>query len=453
MSDYTDDRGTIRRRLRHAQSHRLMVAVLRRGDLPRLYGFVVGLGLTWVALATLDEREMIDGWSLVRLKTVTTLRVEPDPDCFEVRVLKARSQWPPATLDAPLDKLTKILDWAQQHEAILSVHTTSECFLVGRVKSVGRRRVHFRTISYRGRWQRKPRSHRLADITRIDVGDGYAQTLLSLAEAGGAGETPQHGQGNADVVKGKASIAEQLTRAQQEQSYVRLRRRIPDSDVLDGFVCGVGKEWVAVATLTSTWFADGWVFLRRGDLRKVKVLEAGESRASRILKARSQWPPESPRVNLDELSDLLRSVPERTLVGFHLEKTDPDRCWIGSVQSLDGGVLTLDPVDARGLWEGRPRHFDVEEVTRLEVGGGYHENLGLVADPRGSSELASLRSALHVALETEPTQARQVIIDLVARECSAFVARGGTIDELAVELALGRSAVDDLLSGSFPEHR
>src|SRR4051794_17023762 len=91
------DKAAVLTRLSPAQQNQLLVTVRRwipRAD--RLEGFVVGIGDKWVALQRLSDRIAFDGWQLIRVKDIQAVSIDPDPDCFEVRALKARSLWPPS---------------------------------------------------------------------------------------------------------------------------------------------------------------------------------------------------------------------------------------------------------------------------------------------------------------------------------------------------------------------
>lgn len=84
-------------RLARAQAEGLLVRVRRSlPDADVLDGFVVAVGTEWLALARLSDRIELDGWTLLRSADVRAVKLEPDPDCFEIRALRARGQWPPA---------------------------------------------------------------------------------------------------------------------------------------------------------------------------------------------------------------------------------------------------------------------------------------------------------------------------------------------------------------------
>ncbi len=180
-----------------------------------------------------------------------------------------------------------------------------------------------------------------------------------------------------------------LERARSEQLLVRIRRWIPGADVLEGFVVGLGHEWVALARLSDTIELDGWILLRLRDVRSVKITPDREAFEIRALEAREQWPPVVPPVRLDDVTDVISDVTAiAPMLAVHCELDRPDVCWIGAVRRLQGTTLWLLQVTTQAGWARAASSFDLDDITRLDVGGGYEEALHLVAGapPRGSEE-------------------------------------------------------------------
>jgi len=69
------------------------------------------------------------------------------------------------------------------------------------------------------------------------------------------------------------------------------------------------------------------------------------------------------------------------MVSAFCELDRPDACWIGAVRELKGQTLSLLEVNNAGVWQRKARAFDLDDVTRVDFGGGYEEALHLVAGP------------------------------------------------------------------------
>ena len=281
----------------------------------------------------------------------------------------------------------EVLKSAGAAHSVVGVSVRSSAgFLVGSVQSVGKGNLVLRTIDRQGRWQSKPRRVRIRDVLRVDLGDAYCQTLMLVADSASAGSGCVEGDesvGTSSWAK-EASIRDQLWEAQRARALVKLKRRIPGADPVEGFVCGVGHGWVAVLKLSEALFRDGWALVRLADVRKVRIVDtvAERSLEAKMLRVRSEWPPVVPSVDLDDVMDPLRAVLHRDeMATVFLEHAYPDMCWVGLVRSLDGDVLTLQAIDPRAAWESRPRMYDFEDVTRVDLGGSYEDALRLAADP------------------------------------------------------------------------
>jgi hypothetical protein len=74
------------------------------------------------------------------------------------------------------------------------------------------------------------------------------------------------------------------------------------------------------------------------------------------------------------------------LVTIHREQVDPDVCWIGRVQGLDRGRVSLLEIGPDAQWDDFPEEYRVKEITRVNFGGEYEGALHLVGgDPAAHS--------------------------------------------------------------------
>lgn len=150
----------------------------------RVDGFVTGVGAAWVALAKLDDQVLPDGWSLLRLRDIKSISIDPDPDCFEIKALRARNLWPPTPTDVALDDVAALIRSAARAEPVITVFVEDDrphiCW-IGSVMSLGERTLRLLEIDTQGEWRRKPRAIDLEDITRIEFGGGYEEALRLVA--------------------------------------------------------------------------------------------------------------------------------------------------------------------------------------------------------------------------------------------------------------------------------
>lgn len=179
------DKKAVLARLEHAQERRLLVSVRRWiPGADRLEGFVVAIGDKWVALQRLSDRIAFDGWQLLRLKDIQAVSTNPDPDCFEVKALKARALWPPTKPDVDLDHVVGALRTVSAATPMVSVFDEfdrPDVCAIGAVRSVDESSLRLLEVNVRGGWARKASFHDPADITRLDFGGGYEEALSLVA--------------------------------------------------------------------------------------------------------------------------------------------------------------------------------------------------------------------------------------------------------------------------------
>lgn len=180
----------------------------------------------------------------------------------------------------------------------------------------------------------------------------------------------------------KKDVRARLERAQAEHLLVHVRRWIPDADRLEGFVVGIGAEWVALQHLSDRIVFDGWRLIRLKDIQAVSLDLDPDCFEVQALRARQLWPPSAADLDLDDILGAAASVSNAApMVSVYDEFDRPDVCWIGAVMSVDAHRLSLLEVNTRGRWARKTRSFDPGDITRLEFGGGYEDALHLVAGP------------------------------------------------------------------------
>ncbi|KQS66545.1 hypothetical protein [Modestobacter sp. Leaf380] len=179
------DQDAVLTRLARAQQNQLLVTVRRWvPDADRLEGFVVGISPKWLALQRLSDRIAFDGWHLIRVKDIQAVSLDPDPECFEVKALQARSLWPPAAPELSLGDVVSSLKSASAITGMVSVFdefARPDVCWIGAVTSLDDSKLHLREVNTRGGWASKPHTFDPADVTRIDFGGGYEEALRLVA--------------------------------------------------------------------------------------------------------------------------------------------------------------------------------------------------------------------------------------------------------------------------------
>ncbi|WP_138905453.1 hypothetical protein [Streptomyces albidochromogenes] len=178
------DDGVLRRLDKAVTTGRL-VRVHR--SVPRvewIEGFVVGASPAWTLLARCSDIQL-DGWTAIRTADITKVRRQGDETCLTVRALRRRGQWPvrmPAAL--ALDDSAALLRSAGRAFGLVSVHAERQvpdvCW-IGAVKKLRPRSLRLREVDTGARWHADATTFRFKDITRVDFGGRYEETLREFA--------------------------------------------------------------------------------------------------------------------------------------------------------------------------------------------------------------------------------------------------------------------------------
>ncbi|MGD9794867.1 MAG: hypothetical protein AB7V43_15450 [Acidimicrobiia bacterium] len=161
-----------------------LLRVRRRSGEP-ITGFVSSVGDRWALIHRCHDTTL-DGYSAIRLRDITDIVIDPRSTVV-ARALELKGHefgWIPAGLDST----AAVLGWCATRFEILTVHPEhrqpSTCH-VGIVESVDANAKTFRLreLSPMAQWWADSFSWKFADVTRVDVGDAYANDLLAVNRA------------------------------------------------------------------------------------------------------------------------------------------------------------------------------------------------------------------------------------------------------------------------------
>ncbi len=89
--------------------------------------------------------------------------------------------------------------------------------------------------------------------------------------------------------------------------------------------------------------------------------------------------PKRPRVSLTSVEDLLLSARSLfQLLTIHRERIKPDVCWIGKIEEIKRGKVSLREIGPDAKWDDYPTSYKLNEITSVEFGGEYERALSLV---------------------------------------------------------------------------
>ena len=165
---------------------------------------------------------------------------------------------------------------------------------------------------------------------------------------------------------------------------VRMRRKKVGND---GDICGyieaVGKRWTVIRVVTDNVYWDGFELLRTKHITKARELPVAlTGYITRALATHvdvASFPDLSPGADTEEM---LRAVGNASsLVCLHIEKDDPDVCFIGRIVRFDEKWFELLQIRPNGTWKSEGTYFNYSEITRVQIGDRYNEGFAKFGDP------------------------------------------------------------------------
>ncbi|MES2951698.1 MAG: hypothetical protein V4858_24485 [Pseudomonadota bacterium] len=168
-----------------------------------------------------------------------------------------------------------------------------------------------------------------------------------------------------------------LVTAMDEGQLVRIIRRFEDSPVR-GYVAAVGPTFFLLTLVSDRLRFDGFECFRMADVRSVRA-DPYAGFAEAALKKRGLRRPRKPKIDLDSVETILLTAAKVfPLVTIHLEKKDPDVCYIGSVRGVERGKVFLLGINPHAEWDSEPDKFRFSKITRISFGGDYEDALHAV---------------------------------------------------------------------------
>lgn len=169
-----------------------------------------------------------------------------------------------------------------------------------------------------------------------------------------------------------------LVTAMEKHRLVRISRRF-ESSPIRGYVMAVGSKFFLLALVSDRLWFDGFECFRIADVLGVEA-DPYANFAETALKKRGQRRPRKSKIDVESVETILLTASKAfPLVTIHLERKDPDVCYIGRVNDIKKGRVSLLEINPHAKWENKPNQFPLSKITRVSFGGDYEGALHLVA--------------------------------------------------------------------------
>ena len=174
-----------------------------------------------------------------------------------------------------------------------------------------------------------------------------------------------------------------LKKALRKSVIVEVSRRIQNADEVEGFVVGLGRQWVLMQPAVEDLHLDGYEALRLRDIAAVRVTYDQDAFYARaVMEFAAQTPRWLEGIDLHSFPGLVASVAQRyPILMIHPEADDPEIGFIGAFLSVTSGRLRLRLITPEADWNPEPASWRSSEITRVSFGTRYEDALAAFGGP------------------------------------------------------------------------
>lgn len=163
-----------------------LIEVLRTFDEEPWYGFLVAESEHLVLLHLISDRFELDGYCAFRQEDIESILESFDRLDLLQRALAIKGQQPSVPVDIDLSSMKRLMESAQAQFGVLVIDREllpTDSVEVGTIRMTSGETYVLRWLSVNAEWEIDDRPFRYRDVTRLEFGAGYEQTLLAVARS------------------------------------------------------------------------------------------------------------------------------------------------------------------------------------------------------------------------------------------------------------------------------
>lgn len=153
-------------------------------DGPPWFGFVVGKNESLVVLHRISDRYDLDGYIALRRQDITSIEESFERCDFLRRVTRLKQLSPSQPLEVDFSSMRALMPSAQAEYGVLVIHReelNDDEVEVGSVRMTSEETYVLRWLSVNAEWENDDRPFRYRDVSMVEFGAEYEQTLLRVA--------------------------------------------------------------------------------------------------------------------------------------------------------------------------------------------------------------------------------------------------------------------------------
>ena len=164
---------------------------------------------------------------------------------------------------------------------------------------------------------------------------------------------------------------------------VRFNRKPFDDVTCEGFILDSNEDFTLVNTVDEDAGSIGFEVFRNKTVKSFQVYSDSDWRESIVVKLKNIRPKKRPNISIDSIQDLIETANENfPLIVIHREGIMNDACWVGKVLEIRKKSFLMQEISPNAEWDEKPTKFKFKDITKIEFGNGYENNLALVAEHR-----------------------------------------------------------------------
>jgi hypothetical protein len=156
-------------------------------DFP-IRGYVLDVGPTFFLLALVSDRLWFDGFECFRHQDIRGVKADPYAE-FTEAALRKRRERAPKKPDVEVGSIGELLLTGSKAFPLVTIQRERidpDVCWIGRILDVDKDRVRMLEINPNAKWDKKPKTYPLKEITRVNFGGDYENALHLVA-----GEPPR----------------------------------------------------------------------------------------------------------------------------------------------------------------------------------------------------------------------------------------------------------------------
>ena len=163
----------------------VLVELLRTFDEEPWYGFLIAESEQLVVVHLVSDRFNLDGYCAFRREDIEYVDEAFDKLDLIQRALRIKGQQPLPRDDLDLSSMKALMESAQRLFGVLLIdrELVADSVEVGTIRMTSADTYVLRWLSVLAEWENDDRPFRYRDVTRLEFGAEYEQTLLAVARS------------------------------------------------------------------------------------------------------------------------------------------------------------------------------------------------------------------------------------------------------------------------------